>query len=209
MDTSIAMNCFGVFLALFVALLGSSIANAKDPGFLEDTHAQARECAALGPAWQVRVSKAVGLAKARTSRLLPKEPWPVFSGPASRAASKPSASQIAKCEALVRVLSDPNLPRTLRGAGVTSVFAEATAGCAAAFPDMAKELRSSYLDAFMRNDLVPDAEYYDELVRTSWRRELAGDAAFRKQCRDQLKSLKGADFDLLATEEAARKFFEE
>jgi hypothetical protein len=209
MNTSIAMNCFRVFLALFLTLLGSSTANANDPGFLEDTHAQARECAALGPAWQARVSKAVGLAKARTKRLLPKEPWPVFSGPASRAAVRPSASQIANCEALVRVLSDPDLPRVLRGAGVTSVFAEATAGCAAAFPDMAKELRASYLDAFARNDLVPDAEYYDELARTSWRRELAGDEDFRKQCREQLKSLKGADFDLLATEEAARKFFED
>lgn len=170
----------------------------------------ARLCASAGPTWNTKVKEALDQAKARTSNFLPSQGWERILDPALLPSSDAvptalSAADAASCESFVLYYSDPRLSEKLRGPMIAGQILNLYAGCAAEFPDLSAVIRAEWMAAFKRNGLDSLEELFDDEVRNSWRKP-SEDQQFRGVCEQGLHIIRGAEFDLAASEAGIGRF---
>jgi hypothetical protein len=198
---------------LAAVLLMHSVVGYAEPStsptpsfFFEPIKTQVVKCSQLGSEWQSRLAMALRSAQSNTANLLPAESWAnLLSSSTKLDGSVPLKAQVDTCESFVTYLSDPLLSNRIRGGMVSGLHLQAVAGCAAAFPSLAKGLRAVWISAFKRNELNPDEQLYDEYVSTSWRKP-SGDKGHRDVCDQTIDFLKGTDFDKFASEQGIKRY---
>lgn len=155
----------------------------------------ANECSRFGGAWKSRVESALRQARAGTATLLDDSSWDLLlSLPNTLPRVTPTAAQTKECEGFLVHLA--GYRKFIRSALVSGQFIQSAAGCEAAFPG---SIRSTWIQAFRRNELDPNEQVLDEAAAGSWRRSLV-DQQHKAACEEIKKFLRSSEFDASASD---------
>jgi hypothetical protein len=175
--------------------------------FFEPIKTQVVQCSQLGVEWRSRLVTTLRSAQSNTANILPAESWDhLLLATTKLESGVPLNAQVDTCKKFVSYLSDSILSNHIRGGVVTGLYLHGVTGCAAEFPSLANALRAAWLEAFKRNELIPDGQLYDEYIRTNWRKP-SGDKRQKNECDKTIKFLKDPVFDETASEQGVKKFF--